>query len=50
MVFLIGSLLMVILNKGLGYGEEFMADWFVWVILAWFCFTALSRCNGVHYQ
>ena len=36
-VFLIGSLLMVILNKGLGYGEEFMTDWFVWVILAWFC-------------
>ena len=36
-VFLIGSLLMVILNKGLGYGEEFMADWFIWVILVWFC-------------
>ena len=36
-VFLIGSLLFVILNKALGFGEDFIADWFVWAILIWFC-------------
>lgn len=36
-VFLIGSLLFVILNKALGFGQEFMNNWFVWAILIWFC-------------
>lgn len=34
--FLVGSLLLIVINPVLGYGEEtFFKDWFVWVILIW---------------
>ena len=44
-VFLIGSLLFVILNKALGIGADFMADWFVWAILLWFCLLLYHAFN-----
>ncbi|MGB3343462.1 MAG: 2TM domain-containing protein [Aequorivita sp.] len=34
--FLVGSLLLIVINPVLGYGDEtFFKDWFVWVILIW---------------
>lgn len=35
-VFLVGSILLIIINPVLGYGNEtFFQDWFVWAILIW---------------
>ncbi len=35
-VFLVGSVLLVIINPLLGYGKEFFVqDWFIWAILIW---------------
>lgn len=35
-VFLVGSVLLIIINPVLGYGEEFfIKDWFIWAILIW---------------
>ena len=35
-VFLVGSILLIIINPILGYGNEtFFQDWFVWAILIW---------------
>jgi uncharacterized membrane protein YcjF (UPF0283 family) len=35
-VFLVGSLLLVIINPILGYGDKFfIKNWFVWAILIW---------------
>ena len=35
-VFLVGSILLIIINPILDYGNEtFFQDWFVWVILIW---------------
>lgn len=35
-VFLVGSVLLVIINPLLGYGNEFfIQDWFIWAILIW---------------
>lgn len=44
-VFLIGSLLFVILNKVLGFGEDFISDWFVWAILLWLCLLLYHTFN-----
>ncbi len=34
--FLVGSILLIIINPVLGYGNEtFFQDWFVWAILIW---------------
>ena len=43
-VFLAGSILFIILNLVLKFGENFRpfnTDWFVWAILAWFFFLAV---------
>jgi amino acid permease len=32
-IFLVGSIFLIILNKILGYGESY--DWFVWAIVFW---------------
>lgn len=32
-IFLVGSVFLIIVNKFLGYGEEY--DWFVWAITFW---------------
>ncbi|MRT16345.1 2TM domain-containing protein [Vitellibacter sp. q18] len=35
-LFLVGSVLLIIINPVLGYGNEtFFQDWFVWAILLW---------------
>lgn len=35
-LFLVGSVILIIINPLLGYGEEFfIKDWFVWAILIW---------------
>lgn len=34
-LFLVGSVFLIILNKVLNFGEHFLKDWFVWVVLAW---------------
>ncbi|MCH2490480.1 MAG: 2TM domain-containing protein [Flavobacteriales bacterium] len=35
-IFLVGSVFLIILNPVLGYGNEFfIKDWFVWAILIW---------------
>lgn len=35
-IFLVGSILLIIINPVLGYGNEFfIQDWFVWAILIW---------------
>tara|TARA_R110002049_G_scaffold1130_23_gene8371 strand:+ start:147 stop:569 length:423 start_codon:yes stop_codon:yes gene_type:complete len=35
-VFLVGSILLIVINPILGYGNEFfIKDWFVWAILIW---------------
>ncbi|MDP2687772.1 MAG: 2TM domain-containing protein [Aequorivita sp.] len=35
-VFLVGSVLLIIINPLLGYGNEFfIQDWFIWAILIW---------------
>ena len=35
-VFLVGSLLLVIVNPLLGYGNDILfKDWFIWAILIW---------------
>ncbi|AWG25143.1 2TM domain-containing protein [Flavobacterium kingsejongi] len=39
-IFLIGSIFIIVINKGLHVGEQTMENWFVWAILAWaFLFT-----------
>src|SRR5690606_18352425 len=35
-VFLVGSVLLILINPILGYGENFfIKDWFIWAILIW---------------
>lgn len=35
-VFLVGSLLLIIINPVLGYGDDFfIKNWFIWAILIW---------------
>ena len=35
-VFLVGSLLLIIINPILGYGDDFfIKNWFIWAILVW---------------
>lgn len=35
-IYLVGSVLLIIINPVLGYGQEFfIKDWFVWAILIW---------------
>ena len=47
-VFLAGSILFIILNLVLKFGENFRpfnTDWFVWAILAWFFFLLIHFIN-----
>ena len=35
-LFLVGSVLLIIINPLLGYGKDFfIKDWFIWAILIW---------------
>ncbi len=45
LLFLIGSVFLIILNKVLKVGETFMEDWFVWAIFAWLFLFILHFVN-----
>lgn len=45
LIFLVGSVFLIILNKVLNVGEDILPDWFVWAILLWFFFWALHFVN-----
>ncbi|MCE2614142.1 2TM domain-containing protein [Flavobacteriaceae bacterium D16] len=42
-LFLVGSLFFIILNKALNYGGEY--DWYLWGILLWFFLLILHALN-----
>lgn len=44
-LFLIGSLFFIILNKVLNIGTQYLENWFVWVVLIWFFFLILHFIN-----
>ena len=44
-VFLVGSVFLIILNKILNVGENFLEDWFVWAIFLWFFIFVLHFIN-----
>jgi hypothetical protein len=44
-VFLVGSVFLIILNGVLNFGKESYGDWFVWVIMFWFFFWILHLGN-----
>ena len=43
--FLIGSVFLIILNKLLKIGEDFIENWFVWAIILWLFFLVLHFVN-----
>tara|TARA_R110001583_G_scaffold8413_6_gene40208 strand:- start:3553 stop:3960 length:408 start_codon:yes stop_codon:yes gene_type:complete len=44
-IFLIGSVFLIVLNKVLKIGESLIEDWFVWAILLWLFFWVLHFVN-----
>lgn len=44
-VFLVGSVFLIILNKIFKVGENIVEDWFVWAILLWFFLFILHVIN-----
>ncbi|MBT0607589.1 2TM domain-containing protein [Aequorivita echinoideorum] len=45
-IFLVGSVLLIVINPILGYGEEFLfKGWFVWAILIWTFFFLIHLFN-----
>ena len=49
-IFLAGSILLIVLNVVLGYGKDFKlfgTDWFVWAILLWTFFFLIHALNVV---
>ena len=44
-VFLVGSIFFIVVNKIFKVGESFLKDWFVWVILLWFFIWVLHFVN-----
>lgn len=44
-IFLIGSVFLIILNKILKIGENFIENWFVWAILLWLFLLVLHFIN-----
>ena len=44
-IFLIGSVFLIVLNKFLKIGETFIEDWFVWAIILWLFFLVLHFIN-----
>jgi len=45
LLFLVGSVFLIVLNKVLNVGEAFMKDWFVWAIILWLFFLVLHFIN-----
>ena len=48
-IFLIGSVFLIVLNKLLKLGESLIENWFVWAIFLWLFFLALHFVN-VHFM
>lgn len=48
-IFLIGSVFLIVLNKILKLGESLIEDWFVWAIFLWLFFLILHFAN-VHFM
>ncbi len=44
-LFLVGSVFLIVLNGVLKVGEEQLGDWFVWAILIWLFFWVLHFAN-----
>lgn len=44
-VFLVGALFLILLNKFLKVGENVFENWFVWAIVLWFFFFVLHFIN-----
>ncbi len=44
-LFLVGSVFLIVIDKVLNFGENFSKDWFVWGILSWFFFWVLHFIN-----
>ncbi len=44
-LFLIGSIFFIVLNKIFKMGESFLKDWFVWAILLWFFIWVIHFVN-----
>ncbi len=44
-LFLVGSIFFIALNKIFKVGESFLKDWFVWAILLWFLIWVLHFVN-----
>lgn len=44
-VFLVGALFLIMLNKFLKVGENIFENWFVWAIVLWFFFFVLHFIN-----
>ncbi len=44
-VFLVGSVFLILLNKFLKVGENVVENWFVWAIILWFFFFVLHFIN-----
>lgn len=44
-IFLVGSVFLIVLNKILKVGETLIEDWFVWAILLWLFFLVLHAIN-----
>ncbi len=44
-VFLVGSVFLILLNKFLKVGENVVENWFVWAIILWYFFFVLHFIN-----
>ncbi len=44
-LFLVGSVFLIVLNKVLKVGETFIEDWFVWAIILWLLLWVLHFVN-----
>lgn len=44
-VFVLGSIILTVLNKALGYGEEFIQDWYIIAIIIWGFLFAMHFVN-----
>ncbi len=44
-LFLVGSVFLILLNKFLKVGENVVENWFVWAIILWFFFFVLHFIN-----
>ncbi|SDW42051.1 2TM domain-containing protein [Lutibacter oricola] len=44
-LFLVGSIFLIVLNKVLNVGELILKDWFVWAIILWLFFWVLHFVN-----